>query len=255
MVADWRALGDELDAWAATGRIVDLWWRDDDATDTTAPLARLIDLVGTAEVPLCLAVIPAQATTALAVSIGDAPVGVVAVPHGYTHRNHAPRGQRKSEFPPQRARTEMIAELERAWSLTAERFGARALPVLVPPWNRIADDLLPGLPAAGFRGISAIASSKRVPPDVAGLRRRDAHVDIIDWRGSRRFIGEAAALEKILGRLATVRKSAGVAPPLGLLTHHLMNDVAAWAFLGKFAALTRGHGSVHWPSVAKIFTL
>lgn len=254
MVGGWRALTDELDAWAAVGRDASLWWRDDDAAESTAALARLIDIAGAAEVPLCLAVIPAAATPALAASLADAADGVVAVPHGYTHRNHAPTGRRKAEFPAERALDSMIGELARAWSLTAERFGARALPVLVPPWNRIAGDLIPRLPEAGYRGISAMAPSGP-PPPVAGLRRRDVHVDIIDWRGSRAFVGETAALAAIVKRLATLRlDTGGSAQPLGILTHHLMHDEAAWCFLEKFAALTRGHRSVRWPSVATIFT-
>ena len=252
----WRALAEELDAWAVEGRQAALWWRDDDATEPTSALARLIDVAGEAHVPLCLAVIPAAAVPALAVHIAGAPQGVVAVPHGYAHRNHSPPSRRKAEFPAERGLDAMIEELERAWRRTAELFGPRAMPVMVPPWNRIARDLIPRLPEAGYRGLSAFAPARRPPPPVAGLTRRDAHVDIIDWRGSRAFIGETAALAAIVKRLATLRlDTGGSAQPLGILTHHLMHDEAAWCFLEKFAALTRGHRSVRWPSVAKIFTL
>ena len=252
----WGGLADEFDAWAAAGRAASLWWRDDDAAEPTAELARLIDLAGEAQVPLCLAVIPAAAAPALAPQLAAAHEGVVAVPHGFAHRNHALAGQRKSEFPAGRGLGAMVEELERAWRLTAELFGRRAMPVLVPPWNRIASDLVPCLPRAGYRGLSALASAKPgpAPAPVACLRRRDAHVDIIDWRGDRGFIGEAAALEAIVARLALLRAGAS-AHPLGVLTHHLMHDEAAWAFLAKFAARTGGHRSVRWPTVAKIFTL
>ena len=254
----WRALADELDAWAAAGREAHLWWRDDDASQATPALARLIDLAAEAEVPLCLAVIPAAAEPGLVACIEDAPPGVVAAPHGYAHHNHAPPGRRKAEFAADRAPEAMIEELKLALRLTAELFGPRAMPVLVPPWNRIAHDLIPHLPGAGYRGLSTIARRDRAPapPSVAGLRRCDAHVDIIDWRGSRRFIGEAAALAAIVKRLAVLRAAGGVAAqPVGLLTHHLMHDDSAWAFLGAFAAHTRAHRAVRWPTAAKIFTL
>ena len=255
----WRALAEELDAWAAGGREAHLWWRDDDATQATPALARLIDLAAETEVPLCLAVIPAAAEPGLAARIGDAPAGVVAAPHGYAHRNHAPPGRRKAEFAADRDLEAMIEELGLALRLTVELFGPRAVAVLVPPWNRIARDLIPRLPEAGYRGLSAIAPGKPVPapPPVAGLSRCDAHVDIIDWRGSRRFVGEPAALEAIVNRLATLRADTGGASahPLGILTHHLMHDEAAWAFLGAFAARTRAHRAVRWPTASNIFTL
>ena len=250
----WQALDEELDAWAVAGREATLWWRDDDAAEPTAALARLIDLAGAAAIPLCLAVIPAAASPALGARIDAAYPGLAVVAHGYAHRNHAPPGDKKSEFPATREPGAMIEELAHAWSLTAERFGPRALPVLVPPWNRISGDLIARLPEAGYRGISAIAHADSEPPSVPGLERRDAHVDIIDWRGSRAFIGEAAALEAILTRLARFRGETG-ADRLGILTHHLAHDPAAWSFLAKFTARTLGHRSVRWPSVAKIFTL
>ena len=254
----WRGLADELDEWAATGREAHLWWRDDDATQATPALARLIDITAEADVPLCLAVIPAHAEPGLAARIDGASEGVVAVPHGYAHRNHAPSDQRNAEYPAERGLDAMIEELERAWRLTADLFGPRAMPVLVPPWNRIARDLIPRLPEAGYRGLSTFAPRDPATPlpSVAGLCRCNVHVDIIDWRGSRRFIGEAATLEAIVERLATLRADVGAsAQPLGILTHHLMHDEAAWAFLGAFAALTRGHRAVRWPSAAKIFAL
>jgi hypothetical protein len=256
-VVGWDALADELDAWAAAGRQANLWWRDDDATELTDALARLIDLAGVTQVPLCLAVIPAAATPGLAACIAGAADGAAVVVHGYAHRDHAPPGQPKAEFHPERGLDAMTEEVERAWRRTLELFGPRAMPVLVPPWNRIARDLIPRLPAAGYRGLSTIASARpgAVPVPVAGLRRRNAHIDIIDWRGSRAFIGDAAALKAIVARLAAFRDAAGTAPPpLGILTHHLMHDAAAWAFLDKFIARTRGHRSVRWPTVAKIFT-
>ncbi len=252
----WRALDEELDAWATAGREANFWWRDDDAATTTAALARLIDLTGEASVPVCLAVIPAAAEAALAPRIGAASEGLVVVPHGYAHRNHAPPGQKKAEFPAGRDLGAMIEELKLAWSLTSEPFGTRALPVLVPPWNLISPDLIARLPEAGYRALSAIAPMDSVPPPVPGVTRRDTHVDIIDWRGSRAFIGEAAALDAIVTRLAAFRggSRASVAP-LGILTHHLVHDAPAWAFLARFAARTLDHHSVRWPSVAKIFTL
>ena len=63
-------------------------------------------------------------------------------------------------------------------------FATRALPVLVPPWNRIAPELVPTLPEIGFAGLSTFAARRRDQP-VSGLRQVNTHVDLIDWKDRR----------------------------------------------------------------------
>ena len=78
-MSDWTALQEELEAWRASGRSATLWWRDDDATDCTPALERLLNLAGRYGVPVSLAVIPARATKGLAARLADAatPVAVL----------------------------------------------------------------------------------------------------------------------------------------------------------------------------------
>ena len=40
----WARLDAELDAWRRSGRQPSLWWRDDDVSEPTPALARLLDL-------------------------------------------------------------------------------------------------------------------------------------------------------------------------------------------------------------------
>ena len=58
------------------------------------------------------------------------------------------------------------------------RLGPRLLPVLVPPWNRLAPDLPGILPGIGYRGLSAAAPVAPVP----GLVQAHAAVDPVAWR-------------------------------------------------------------------------
>src|SRR5690606_39595463 len=53
---EWTALEAELDLWAEAGRVASFWWRDDDATDVTPPLERLLRLKDSTRTPLTLAV-------------------------------------------------------------------------------------------------------------------------------------------------------------------------------------------------------
>ena len=111
--------------------------------------------------------------------------------------------------------------------MTLERlFGNRPLPVLVPPWNRIAPPLVPTLPEIGFRGLSAFGPRTRVHP-VRGLRAVNTHVDLVDWK-ARRFVGAEAALAALVAALARARDSD---EPVGILSHHLAMDGEAWDFL------------------------
>ena len=61
----WIELASEIGRWRDAGRPVEFWLRDDDAVRPTRPLERLLRLAETFDVPPALAVIPAQAESAL----------------------------------------------------------------------------------------------------------------------------------------------------------------------------------------------
>ena len=62
----------------------------------------------------------------------------------------------------------------------AEAFGGVA-PVLVPPWNRIAADLISCLPKLGYAGLSAFGQRPAAAAPSA-LVRINTHLDLISWR-------------------------------------------------------------------------
>ena len=228
----WTAIEREVDAWRAAARETTLWWRDDDAAGPSRALSRLLALRSGG--PLGLAVIPAAAEGSLARELaGEVDVLV----HGFAHANHAGPGERKSEYPARRvARDEMRAARERLEDL----FGARALPVFVPPWNRMGSDAAAALPAAGYEAVSGFRGRPEAP-----LARLDTHVDVIDWRGGGRFAGADAVLGALAGALAARRKTTD-SRPTGILTHHLAHDDAAWRFLDDLVAWGRSATGVRW---------
>jgi hypothetical protein len=57
----------------------------------------------------------------------------------------------------------------------------------------------------------------------------NTHVDLVDWKGGRCFVGEQAALGALVGALARARTVSQ--EPVGLLSHHLAMDAGAWDFL------------------------
>ena len=175
----WRPLSAELDRWKRSGRVAELWLRDDDAVQPTAALDRLLDLTGRHAIPALLAVIPAHAGEPLAARLASAP-GIAVAVHGWAHENHAPDGQKKQELGPHRAAAVVLGELARAKAVIDRLFAGKAVAVLVPPWNRIDGALLPSLGETGFAALSVFGMAKP-----AALPIVNTHIDIIDWHGGR----------------------------------------------------------------------
>ncbi len=251
-MTNWNALTNELDRWAGDGPGATLWWRDDDAAPPSPALDRLLTLRAHAGAPLALAVVAATVEERTADRI-EADDGADVLQHGYAHRNHAPAGEPKAEFGPQRPMGVALDELAAGRRRLESMFGQRLLKVLVPPWNRIADDLVGRLGTAGFDGLSAYGPRSRARP-APGLRQVNTHIDIIDWRSTRGFIGEDAALTLAIDHLRARRTGAADRDePTGLLSHHLAHDEAAWDFVGAFLAATAAHPGARWVSARAAF--
>lgn len=238
----------ELRRWRAAGRTARLWWRDDDAVEPTEKLAELIDLAD--GIPLGLAVIPAAARPDLADIVAGAPE-VTVLQHGWQHANHGGAG-RKSEFPAERAPSEVAAELAAGSRRLRELFGDRFLPVLAPPWNRFAEEFEPLLAEAGLVAVSGMAPA-RERRQANGAGATDVHLDLVDWRGARGFVGEAAALGGLIDELRA-RRLDDPEPAIGLLTHHLVMDQGTASFLAGLRDLTRAHGAVRWIAPSELLT-
>jgi hypothetical protein len=248
----WQRLGRELDAWRDCGREATLWCRDDDASRDSAALQRLLGVARDMQVPVALAAIPAALEASLADAVAAAELATV-VQHGYAHRNQAPPGGRKWELGAHRPVAEIIAELEQGRAALVRDFGERFAAVLVPPWNRIAPEVVLRLPDAGFRGLSTFGPRPAIHT-APGLTQCNTHVDLIAWRSGRVFVGADRAIERLTDHLKARREGAvDPAEPTGILTHHLDLDDAGWRFLTDLMARTRAHGAARWLDVRAAF--
>jgi peptidoglycan/xylan/chitin deacetylase (PgdA/CDA1 family) len=245
--AGWADLAAELDLWAEAGRTARLWWRDDDAVAATPQFRDLLHLAGA--VPLALAVIPAFAHPELAAALAERPQ-IAVLQHGWQHVNRT-AGGKKSEYPPGRAGDAAAAEIAAGRARLLALFGPRALPAFVPPWNRLGDDFLTVLPQYGIAALSGMAVPHRAALP-SGLTAIDVHLDLVAWNGGRGFIGEDAALAKLVGLLRRRRYDGGERGPLGILTHHLIMDRATAAFVARLIALSRSHRALRWAAVADL---
>jgi len=259
----WRILSEELDAWAAAGRAATLWWRDDDAVEPSAELERLLGLAAARDIPIALAAIPARASEALARGIETAGARVTLLQHGYAHRNHAPAAEKKAELGAHRPSATVLEELARGQARMTALFGPGLFgsgpfglgwaPVLVPPWNRIAEDLVPEIARLGFRGLSTYGA-RAVAEPVPGLVQINSHVDIMRWDAPRGFLGAAEALDLLAGHLRARRLGeADAAEPSGLLSHHAAHDEACWAFLDELLGRLAEHPAACFVAADEVF--
>ena len=216
----WALVEAELGRWAKAGKRPQFWWRDDDAGALTAPLERLVACAAAARAPLSLAVIPDRAEVCLALYLNERP-WISVLQHGVDHRNDCLRG-RPSQFAEQAPTAAIARRLVRGWGRLA-MFDSR-LPVYVPPWNALGDNVIRALPVAGLTAVSAWNGP-------AGPDRLDAHLDLMRWRPVARFTGEARFLSRLRRALKQRRLGGAWDEPIGLLTHHLDHDEAAWRFL------------------------
>jgi hypothetical protein len=241
------SIAQELAIWKDEGRWLPFWWRDDDATMPTPDLDRLLTLADRHGAPLHLAVTPKPASRELAARLLDAPNAWV-LPHGWRHVNHAPAGHKKAEFCAERPLDVMLGEVAEGWRRIQDLFGTRALPVFVPPWNRIAPALLPALPSAGIFAISTFKARKSRYP-APGLFQVNTHVDPFDWR-----LGGMHDLSTFTTRIAALLSARRLGPegcndePFGLLTHHLAHDETVWTFVGAFLETVLQSGAARWAS-------
>lgn len=226
---DWSPVEQALERAKDKGCPVGVWWRDDDAVAATPQLDRLLSLSRRVRASVALAAIPSRIERSLAARLREEDA-VFALVHGWAHTNYAPIGQKKAEFGAHRRLDVVAREAEQSLRLARERLGATLLPVFVPPWNRISPEVPARLPRAGFTGLSTFGDREAASP-VEGLLQVNAHLDPVDWHGTR-SLADPALL--ITGLAAAIdRRVSGEADrnePIGLLTHHLVHDGAIWDF-------------------------
>ena len=221
-----------LEESAAHERVRAFWWRDDDAVVPGARLASLFDRAADVGARVAIAAIPSAATPDLLRACEDA--GAAVWQHGVAHINHQKSGK-SAELGDAREPREIVD----ACVAVRERLHCAAFhPVMVPPWNRMRDDLGFALAFAGYTGVSRFGGPRKAGPMLTEL---DTHIDPVCWRGARSLISPEALA-------AQVERAAAQDGPIGLLTHHAVHDEAIDAFVAAFARLVRDHPAAAWVS-------
>ncbi|SHL66841.1 polysaccharide deacetylase family protein [Roseibium suaedae] len=237
-----------LDWFAERGRKVRFWWRDDDAIEPTADLDRLLAIANAHDVDVALAVIPKDATEALADRLQGEPHAVV-LQHGWQHKNFQRKdlGEKAAELGTRRDVEELIGQLAEGKARLEQLFGPRFVTAVVPPWNRIAPEVSRALPKIGLPGLSTFTFL-----NFPRVHQVQSHVDIIKWKKDRRFIGWNSARLRL--DLQLCRRRTNPSEPLGILSHHLAHDEGCYQFLEEFLKIAAHHPGADWPRVADLFS-
>jgi hypothetical protein len=189
--AGWNEFASEISRWRDAGTSIEFWWRDDDATQPTSALERLLHLAIGSKYRLrwrsfrhrptrrCLPLLPAEADV---------------LQHGADHSNRAASGEKKSEYPASEAMDVALARLADADSAWASSRGAltRRARSPVEPNCRAASAAPCVLRVSGTEPLRCTQQSAGGP----GVTQINTHVDIIDWKGSRGFVGVEQALSR-----------------------------------------------------------
>ena len=247
-----EALELELDQWNFAGEEAMLWWRDDDAMEDSDALQQLLAVSAKYDVPLALAVIPRGLTPSLGKSLAGNDL-VQVLQHGIGHQNLAAQDRKKQELTVCADQRQLESDMAEGMAALRTAFPEEFLPVMVPPWNRIDPELFPVLAQLGYLGLSCYQPRSRpeVAPDVWLI---NTHVDVVDWKHGKQFVGEQQAIELMVAHLQAKRSGeADRAEPTGLLTHHLDHDKACWEFLDRLLAVLDEHPAVTWLSPERVF--
>ncbi|MHC1551674.1 polysaccharide deacetylase family protein [Phyllobacterium sp. K27] len=243
----WQPLRDELSRWINASRSVQFWLRDDDAVEPTVALERLLMLSNEYAVPVLLAVIPSLAGIPLAERLQSERFAGVAT-HGWSHENHAWDGEKKQELGRHRPLSVILAELDEGRTRTGTLFPKQALPILVPPWNRIDSSLLPHLNSVGFAALSVFGKRKVDQRD--HIRVVNAHIDLIDWHGTRGCRDHSELVAEIVKEMRDRFEDHD--STIGILTHHLVHDESAWSFLRMLFEISTETGGCRWVSAGEL---
>ncbi len=250
----WTMLKHELDLWAEAGNSATFWWRDDDAIEETPQLRMLDALSQDMKVPVSQAVIPARLHRSLPLFLQTRD-NFIAIQHGYSHSSYAAKGVKKIELGGQRSSDEIQTELAEGRRQLSSEFGEQFLQIQVPPWNRIEPRIYSALINAGFSGVSSMWARETAYP-VKGLLQVNTHLDPVNWRHGRGFIGESIAIGQIHQHLSARRQAGGdIAEPTGILTHHLIQNDEVWAFCRTLFDTLSRHPATRWLNAREIWAV
>jgi hypothetical protein len=250
---DWSPVKAALDHAQSLKRTIDIWWRDDDAIMPSPQLEHLLSLAQQMRMPIALACIPKNCRQSLAERL-KTETHIDALVHGYTHTNYAPAGEKKIEFGAHRPVNICLQDAHSGLMELQAIFGSSLLPVFVPPWNRIDDEITAHLAELGYCGLSTF-NTRSAPYGAVNLMQINTHIDPIAWHAGGSLVSAQALVDLTAKNIETrLVQPPQMAEPIGLLTHHLVHDEAIWDFCTQWIDVLGEHPAVKKQSARYLFS-
>lgn len=201
-----------------------VFFRDDDVSELTPKLKRLIKIFVDAEVPVNLEVIPNKLSLECLeylLSLKELhPELVDFHQHGFSHENHNPGkiGSEK-EFGDVRSYKEQYEDLASGKKIMEDSFGDSFSPVFCPPYYGYNKDTLRSLVDLGFRGFSGYFFEGMNSIQEESLKDISANVEMLDQGNKGVFFREMEDVKKDILLKIVQSGFAGI-----VLHHELMED-------------------------------
>lgn len=203
----------------ADGKVVEVFFRDDDVDEDEATLRRLLALFADRQVPIVLGVIPARLTSAGIEALQPFSSVVELVQHGWQHINHEAT-DRKCEFGTSRSFAEQFADLSHGQARMNEAFGEHWFPAFIPPWNRCTEVTERALQQLGFRVLSKLYEKG----SAASLPEISVTLDLFRWKDGAQLKTATELWQALAQQSQSDRR-------IGIMLHHKVMADAAFVFL------------------------
>ncbi len=219
-----------LETLQAKGKTVSVFLRNDDGDKDEDTLRQLLDSTLSRQIPLHIAVIPGTLTHAGVRLLRDVkhaqPELLELGQHGFQHLNHETEG-RKCEFGASRTFEQQLEDISKGKKILEETLLDYFAPIFTPPWNRCTKDTLKIVEQLGFSGFSRDNSN----PLATGYKFQEVSttLDFFTWKDGAKLKEPKELTEELIKQLNAHR-------PIGLLLHHKVMDVRAFAFLDELLA-------------------
>ncbi len=218
------------DALEEKGETVKIFFRNDDAGIFNARLFKLMNLFEKFGLPLDIAVIPSEVSTALAeeliLRLNSKPNLFAIHQHGLAHINHESEG-RKCEFGKARNASQQFYDIAAGYQILEDFFGNLPRPIFTPPWNRCTKETGKSLNKLGFKVLSRESAAESLSID--GLEEIPVSVD---WFAKRQ--GVPLSREEIGEVMSKAIRENNI---VGIMLHHALMDETERCFLSELLEL------------------
>jgi peptidoglycan/xylan/chitin deacetylase (PgdA/CDA1 family) len=219
-----------------------VWWRDDDIFNASDNTKLLLQFVKEVDIPIFCSIIPKDLSSE-AITLLKKYNQVTILQHGYSHTNYAPLGKPYNEFGDNRSLNTALSEIKLGAKKLKQAFQFQFLPIFVPPWGNISENVIKNLKNIGFIGLSCIG--RKLEND-SNVKIQNVHIDIHKWMSNTEFdySTELRSWNRVISDISKNlnEQNNGNTKYIGLLTHSQIMSRKDWVYFLRIIRLIKSMG-------------